>query len=118
VTDIQQDRLLKLADYLETIPESYFDIEEWVTEKDCGTVMCAAGHACMIPEFKKQGLSLEGEKNFLCPAFKGHQGLSACKMFFGTEEPFHHSYYHLYPGIMDVIKRLRIEAAKPVEGSE
>jgi hypothetical protein len=53
---INKDRLLKLAEYLETsVKPEEFDMRYW----KCGTVACAMGHACSIPEFIEAGLYLE-----------------------------------------------------------
>lgn len=45
----------------------------------CGTPMCIAGHACVLPEFNIQGLV------FLryIPSFSGKNGLEALDKFFG-----------------------------------
>ena len=52
-------RLLKLADFLETVPENQFDMNVWVhlgnktSLGDCGTAGCALGWATKIfPELK------------------------------------------------------------------
>jgi hypothetical protein len=67
------DRLLKLADRLANyVPEHAgkdiptFDLLSWAgplnaapgENGDCGTVACAVGHACLIPEFNRAGLRL------------------------------------------------------------
>lgn len=54
-------RLKTLADFLLTVPEKQFDIEIWHRENECGTVACAAGWACTIPEFNAAGLRLMSE---------------------------------------------------------
>lgn len=38
-------RLLRLADYLETVPPELYAQESWRTRTSCGTVCCAFGHA-------------------------------------------------------------------------
>lgn len=52
---MNKERLLKLADHLDTVDQSRFDMSTW----SCGTQACAIGHACEIPEFRKAGLYLE-----------------------------------------------------------
>lgn len=54
-------RLLKLADLLDTIPPKQFDMGLWSNspEFNCNTVACAAGWACSIPEFAEAGLHLQ-----------------------------------------------------------
>lgn len=48
------DRLLLLADRLDTVPPEEFDIGVF----KCKTVACALGHAAMMPEFQALGLVL------------------------------------------------------------
>lgn len=62
---IHFDRLLKLADFLETVPEGRFDFGHWAGEDwrgaqdlSCGTSACAMGWAPSIPEFAALGLRL------------------------------------------------------------
>jgi hypothetical protein len=49
------NRLLKLADYLMTVPKREFNLYGW----KCGTTACACGHACSIPSFRRAGLSID-----------------------------------------------------------
>lgn len=59
-------RLLKLADFLETVPRKNFDYStlagsDWDGKKDfisCGTQGCALGYAASMPAFRKIGLRL------------------------------------------------------------
>jgi hypothetical protein len=73
-------RLLKLAKFLDNLPEDNFDMTFWVYKwgtnyskqmlpkvttnlhvpEDCGSVACALGWACRIPEFMENGLYMEG----------------------------------------------------------
>ena len=48
---MNKERLLKLAEFLDTVPEEKFDFSVWQS---------AVGWACTIPEFKEAGLSLGG----------------------------------------------------------
>lgn len=50
-------RLLKLVDILRQVPRKQFDMSVWCTDDECGTVACAAGWACMDPDFRRAGLS-------------------------------------------------------------
>jgi hypothetical protein len=59
-------RLLKLATFLDELPENRFNYRHWV-DKDtwkgkpdlsCGTTACALGWATTIPEFRNLGLRL------------------------------------------------------------
>lgn len=64
----QGERMLALADYLESVPEANFDMGAWhITWQgaarvyqgpECGTVACAMGHACDMPLFQDLGLRL------------------------------------------------------------
>ncbi len=64
------ERLLRLADFLETLPEGRFDYSVWsrgcepgvqleIVGGACGTTGCALGWATAIPEFQELGLYLD-----------------------------------------------------------
>jgi hypothetical protein len=60
------NRLLKLADFLMTVPKERFDFGSWVGEDwkgkpnlSCGTTACALGWATTIPLLRKAGLMLK-----------------------------------------------------------
>jgi hypothetical protein len=81
---MNRQRLLRLADHLDTVPKELFNMRTWYTSyRGCGTVACAAGHAAAVPEFKDEGFALETtddcEKE---PVYKGHTGFEACSAFF------------------------------------
>lgn len=99
---LQVRRLLKLASYLEKLPELYkkpvsrrkklpgFDMStfgqpigrgnedlfspEFLGEAapECGTVACAGGHATYIPEFRKLGLHMTKAGRI---GIRGHKGM-------------------------------------------
>jgi hypothetical protein len=50
---VGNNRLLRLADYLRTVPRKEFDIRVW--ESSCGTIACAMGHATRMPFFRRLG---------------------------------------------------------------
>lgn len=86
-------RLLRLADYLETVPRDRFDMNRWVGDSwggkqdlSCGTKACAMGHAATMPFFRKLGLKLSrfGVGTGV-PAIRGVYGLSAAVEIFGIE---------------------------------
>lgn len=52
---MHKERLTTLAKHLRTVAPENFGLEAW----RCGTVACAVGHACSIPEFRTAGLRLE-----------------------------------------------------------
>ncbi|AKV03166.1 hypothetical protein AKJ09_09829 [Labilithrix luteola] len=63
--EIHKARLLRLADFLDTIPEKSFDFACWVSGEfgddgalSCGTTACAFGWATTMPEFRALGLRL------------------------------------------------------------
>lgn len=58
---MNRERLLRLADHLDTLPAESFDMGHWgvLNPRGCGTVCCALGHACFIPEFAAEGLRLD-----------------------------------------------------------
>lgn len=58
------EKLRTLHNFLTTIPESQIHMDSWYVEgPDCGTVGCAMGWACTIPEFKALGLGLDAAGN-------------------------------------------------------
>jgi hypothetical protein len=67
------DRLLKLADFLDTLPRKrfdfgcYVDTETWKGKPDlsCGTKACAMGWATTMPFFRRLGLRLN-EDGIVC----------------------------------------------------
>jgi hypothetical protein len=63
---VSDQRLLKLAAYLRTVPPKRFDYRHWVgrdwkgaPDLSCGTTACALGHAASMPAFRKLGLHLK-----------------------------------------------------------
>lgn len=60
---MNKERLLILADFLDTVPEDRFDMRRWAdagfSDGKCGTRACALGWACTILEFQQLGLYLE-----------------------------------------------------------
>lgn len=82
--DVHVARLKTLADALDRMPETQFDIGDWKSE--CGTVCCAVGLAGDIPEFQSAGFSLRktGDSDpAYFPIFGEISGFSAVELFFG-----------------------------------
>lgn len=106
------DRLLKLADFLDTVPVKKFDLSHWIgwdeldfetrpptlddLEHNCHTTACAIGWACTIPEFQDAGLVLDDGE----PFFDGHWDTQAAANFFDIEylEASHLFYSSAYRG--------------------
>jgi len=63
---MNKERLIILADYLQTLPPENLDMHSWT----CGTAACAVGHACTLPEFKAEGFSLHTDSVCNYPALK------------------------------------------------
>lgn len=119
-------RLLKLADFLEKLPSEKFDISNWASnekfeadswiapnmsalEKDCGTVACALGWACIMPEFRRLGAYLDEGWN---PAMKAggvpEEEIFALNCGDGDDDLFYsHDYPETKPGPKDVAKKIR-----------
>ncbi len=59
---MNRERLLRLADFLDTLPPSKFNYGTWADtltpEGTCGTTACALGWAAQMPEFRELGLCL------------------------------------------------------------
>lgn len=108
---LQKRRLLKLAAYLEALPQKYkkppsrrktlpgFDMGKWIgtaagrqlgafggrDAPECGTLACAIGHATRIPEFRALGFKLHMHgKSLGWPEYKQSTCFYAVAAFFGT----------------------------------
>ena len=73
---MNKERLTLLANHLRTVPPERLDMTVWT----CGTVACAVGHACTIPELQEQGLSLSWISR--SPDYAGERGWAAVTKFF------------------------------------
>ena len=69
---MNKERLTKLAEHLRTVSPENFNMENW----QCGTAACAVGHACMIPEFNSQGLTLTSGGSPTVPSYERDTGWS------------------------------------------
>lgn len=92
-------RLLRLAEFLDTLPPERWNYEVWVdTERwegkpdlSCGTQACALGWACAMPEFQELGVRLLKTTNswgdevarFLVDGYEDAGPLAAAKRLFG-----------------------------------
>jgi len=117
-------RLMKLADFLETVPRKKFDIGMWVTSRatepegdkpgECGFGACAMGWAVHAELF--EGLSFA-----LCdwPKYEGRIGLDAAQTLFDIhmDTAKHFFIADEYPGRRatpkQVAKRIRAFVANP-----
>jgi hypothetical protein len=91
---MRTDRLLKLADLLDRVPEKHFDMTTWGSlnspmddDIKCATAACALGWATAIPEFAAAGLGLvayEGHTNAIVK-YQGHEDIYAGQVFFGLD---------------------------------
>lgn len=99
-----KNRLLKLADFLDTVPRKKFNLYDWITKKSdntattidhikkCGFAGCAVGWAMTLPSFKKAGLKSMGRQQyrfqygqaFSIPYYKGKENWFAVAEFFGV----------------------------------
>jgi len=78
---IGHQRLLRLAEFLATVPRKRFDMGKWV----CGTTACAAGWAHNIPEFREAGYRLNWAVG---PMFNDERGFRALRLFFELKNAF------------------------------
>lgn len=81
---MNKERLLLLADKLDTVPPDGFDLKEWTNDKlaeerGCGFVGCAIGWALTMPEFQSQGFVEEDA----APSYEESWGWDAVERFFG-----------------------------------
>lgn len=94
---MNSERLLRLAAHLDTVPAGVFDMTQWAIKADCGTVACALGHACSVPEFAAAGLRLhwsDGPYESACVRLAGenpHNGYGVASSFFDIDlQDAHH----------------------------
>lgn len=110
-----QNRLLKLADYLDTLSPAELRMDAWFSKRrgydvwdrqmyvvpdlyhgqnvsnirkltsECGYAACAVGHACSIPSFRKAGLKLTKFGNYTDPTYKGSSNWYAVESFFDID---------------------------------
>ena len=93
-----KNRLLKLADLLDTVPETKFNLKEWVLDKqlgisedvnkikECGYAGCAVGWATTIPSFRKAGLRLYYKGSHYVQYKEEKHPISAASKFFNISE--------------------------------
>ncbi len=94
---MNRERLEVLADFLEALDPKQIRMDFWFDE--CGTVACAGGWACRIPEFQAAGLRTSYDPSraddiYSCPTpvfsdedgeWDGYEALGA---FFGLWNPY------------------------------
>ncbi len=133
----QARRLLKLADFLESLPRNRFCLERWVgrgwegkPDLSCGTTACALGWATTIPEFRKLGVRMKKETraNAPGPGLVGRREPdppAVARLLFGIGDGNDQSWGHYwnlffmsaypkgyYTGAAEVAKRMRALVAK------
>lgn len=80
------ERLIRLADLLESLPRKHvrkFDLHTWCT---CGTTACAVGEATFDPWFQRRGLKLGYKNSYGAYAllYRDYEDMLAAAVFFGT----------------------------------
>lgn len=107
------DRLAVLRDYLATsVADKQFNLGQWI----CGTVACAFGHACSIPEFQAEGLHVRAafsgvNERYQFPAYQETTCFKAAMLFFNltfeqARSLFSPTSYAKDAGRADVIKNM------------
>lgn len=107
---MNKERLLRLADFLETtVSEEQFSLHTWMSGNvgECGTVACACGWATQIPEFAEAGLKIEPRQFANTIVYGGHAGFSAAMLFFDLD--YNESEY-----LFDSVRYPRVSMNKPV----
>jgi hypothetical protein len=82
-TEVGNRRLLKLAEFLRTVPRKKFDYRSWVgadwegkQDLSCGTTACALGWAATMPSFRRLGMRLKTiESSMATTTYHGYVGL-------------------------------------------
>lgn len=127
---MRKDRLLKLADFLETVPEGAFNITYWEDrpatkpegEKpgECGFAGCAVGWAAHAELF--DGFKLSHNHGDAWPIYDGEAGFDAVIKLFEIDEQdafrlFCGSYYDVRPSAARVADRIRALVSSSPEGA-
>lgn len=82
---MNKKRLLKLADFLDTVPRRSFDIGLYAKHTPrCGTMACAIGYAGLMTCFRRAGLKTAVYLNET--TYGQHKNLAAAEGFFGLNE--------------------------------
>ena len=127
--DKRKAKLLHLIEILEQVPEDKFNMKSWLnnnvetTKNDdntitvhatCNTVACAAGWACLDPEFNLQGLFIEYKyiTGSYIPVYLDFRCFKALSIFFDINDvqtgyifdPY--EYTTVFPTTCDVIDRI------------
>lgn len=102
---MNKKRLLKLADYLDTVRLEKFDMNNWGIKEEfsCGTAACALGHAGTMKCFRKSGLKTEfdtlgGQVQFTAKnsRYASYFDIEAGEEFFGLNS--YEAQYLFLPG--------------------
>lgn len=120
---VHVDRLNRLADHLDTVPVEQFDLQDWVGAANlgpdgfeivagCGTVACAVGHACLMPEFQDEGLKFDDDVPCYMTFDRNFYGWFAVEEFFGlafdsADKMFSAGSYDDYATSSEVAARIR-----------
>ena len=127
--DKRKAKLLHLIEILEQVPEDKLDMNRWLNDtteitknndntitvkNTCNTVACAAGWACLDPEFNLQGLFIKYTyvTNNYTPVYLDFIGFKALSIFFDINDvqtgyifnPY--EYTTVFPTTCDVIDRI------------
>ena len=88
---MRTDRLLRLADELENLPECFnFNLAGWLT--------CPVGVATQIPEFVSEGFIIPS----YAPVYSSHHGWAAVQAFFEIDRTMAHKLFDRYSYETDV----------------
>lgn len=80
---MRADRLLKLADYLETVPRDRFDMTDWSNMKTgCGFSGCAIGWAHHGKLFPGLAIRKKASDSFSVLHYRGETHLDAAALLF------------------------------------
>ena len=104
-------KLLDLIDVIEKVPDEKWDMEQWMTNKGCGTVGCAAYH--YVKAHPESELKFGGDEYEGWPEFRGEMHTQAMMDYFGITWEiadkifFADSYPHPTVARQHVINRIR-----------
>lgn len=95
MTHVHKKRLLKLADFLDKLPNKKFNYGFWLSDSGCGTVGCSLGWACTMDAFKRLGAGIiDDVPGFTRPSGQKNAYGIALHLFGVSDEEFMFLFKH------------------------
>lgn len=111
--------MLRWAEFLEGVPRRDFSMFVWGVGRDdgmpeCGTLACALGYACAVPEFREAGLRYDNEDRI---TYRGRYYSDAGCKFFGLSVQQGIDLFHA-PNSKDITPQQKAAQIRSMAASE